>query len=815
MGAQPVGLVQGSDGNFYGTTARGGANGAGSLFKITTNGALTSLYSFAGGSDGATPDGALVQGNDGFFYGITYAGGGYTNESGQGQGTVFKIDTNGALTTLHSFAGASDGAGPNGSLALGSDGYFYGTTYGGGAYTNQSGPGQGTVFKMSTNGALTSLYSFTGGNDGANPVGLALGSDGYFYGTTRYGGYRGGSWSVIGSGTVFKIATNGALTPLYSFAGADGAQPNPLVRGSDGFFYGTTQNGGDTYTTWSPLGEGTIFKISTGGALTSLHYFSTNDGGQQPITALVEGRDGYFYGTAGTGNGYTYGTVFRITTNGDLTGLWAFGGEDSAYPCSQLVQGDDGYFYGTTAGFGRKPYDGSVYRVSTNGALFTLYEFMDANDGAGPTPLVQGRDGYLYGTTSQGGLYSDFADGGVQGTVFQISTNGALNTLHWFTGGNDGAYPGPIMQGNDGNLYGTTFGGGAYRDQYGYYQGTAFRAGTGGGLITLHSFTGTNDGGNPQGALVQGGDGLLYGVCGGGGLNYHGTVFQISTGGALTTLHLFTGLDGGSPQAALIQGSDGFLYGTTGGGGIDSLGTVFKISTSGALTTLHSFTGPEGSYPFAALVQGRDCDFYGTTYNGGTNGGGGTVFKITANGTLTSLYSFTGANDGLNPNGLVQGSDGNFYGTTFYGGSYSNGSGSFGTIFRITPNGALTTLYAFGSVTNVSGQSVDGAHPNGALVHGIDGGFYGTTLAGGLADYGTVFRLTAPPQPPQLTILLKPASIVLTWRANVGGFSLQSTTNLVGPTVWATNSAQPVLVNGWYTVTNPISGAQRFFRLSQ
>jgi len=207
-----------------------GAPGYGTVFKISTNGGLASLYFFSGGNDGANPQAGLVQGSNGNFYGTTYQGG--TNN----YGTVFKIRTNGGLTSLYSFTGGNDGANPQAGLVQGSDGNFYGTTYQGG--TNN----YGTVLKISTNGGLTRLYSFTGGYVGANPqAGLVQGSDGNFYGTTYQGGTN-------GIGTVFKISTNGGLTSLYSFGGKDGENPYAgLLQGSDGNFYGTTYRGGAGY----------------------------------------------------------------------------------------------------------------------------------------------------------------------------------------------------------------------------------------------------------------------------------------------------------------------------------------------------------------------------------------------------------------------------------------------------------------------------------------------------------------------------------------------------------------------------------------
>ena len=246
-GATPyAGLVQGSDGYFYGTTSGGGTNNTGTVFKINPSEALTSLYSFTGGTDGANPQAGLVQGSDGNLYGTTVNGG--TNNAG----TVFKISATGVLTTLYSFSGGSDGGNPQAGLVQGSDASFYGTTSGGG--TNNTG----TVFKISTNGALTRLYSFgsvqdTNGValDGAGPVaGLVQGSDGYIYGMT----YACGTNYY---GTVFRISTNGVLTSLYSFTGGnDGGNPQAaLVQASDGSFYGTTGGGGAG-------GAGTVFRLT-------------------------------------------------------------------------------------------------------------------------------------------------------------------------------------------------------------------------------------------------------------------------------------------------------------------------------------------------------------------------------------------------------------------------------------------------------------------------------------------------------------------------------------------------------------------------
>ncbi|HZR18011.1 MAG TPA: choice-of-anchor tandem repeat GloVer-containing protein [Verrucomicrobiae bacterium] len=348
------------------------------------------LYPFTGTNDGANPVAPLVQASDGNFYGTTRSGGRYTN------GTVFKINGNGVLSSLHSFSGTNDGANPEGGLVQGRDGNFYGTTSAGGRYTN------GTVFKITGSGVLTTLYSFSGAVDGANPVaGLVQGGDGSFYGTTPFAGR-------YANGTVFKISTTGVLTSLYSFSGAaDGGSPAAgLVLGSDGGLYGTTSSGG-SFT------NGTVFRISTNGVLTGLHSFTGGDGAN-PQAALVRGRDGNFYGTTYGGGAYSSGTVFQITTNGVLTRLYSFTGtNDGANPKAALVRAGDGTFYGTTV-FGGSSGDGTVFQINTNGGLADLHSF-SGGDGANPEAgLVLASDGSFYGTTSNGGQ-----QGG--GTVFRFN----------------------------------------------------------------------------------------------------------------------------------------------------------------------------------------------------------------------------------------------------------------------------------------------------------------------------------------------------------------------------------------------------------
>jgi uncharacterized repeat protein (TIGR03803 family) len=366
--------------------------------------------------------------------------------------------------------------------------------------------------------------------------------------------------------------------------------------------------------------------------------------------------------------------------------------------------------------------------------LTTLYSF-GGGDGANPyASLIQATDGNLYGTTINGGV-----NGG--GAVFKITLSGTLTTLYSFPSG--GLSSGPwagLVQGADGNFYGTTVEHGTSESCF-YGCGSVFKVTGRGALTTLYSFCSQSDctdGESPYASLIQAIDGNFYGTTFYGGANGIGTLFKITPSGTLTTFHSFNGTDGAEPYAALVQGADGTFHGATASGSMGS-GTAFKITPTGTLTTLYDFCSQfnctDGQDPFAALIQGMDGNFYGITAGGGVPPGFGTVYRITPNGTLTTLYSFCSifqggiCQDGEYPYGaLIQATDGNFYGTTAYGGA--NG---YGTVFKVTPSGTLTTLYSF--------DRGDGANPYAGLVQDTNGKLYGTTVGGGAYLFGTVFTL--------------------------------------------------------------------------
>ena len=429
---------------------------------------------------------------------------------------------------------------------------------------------------------------------------------------------------------------------------------------------------------------------------------------------------------------------------------------------------------------------GSYAQTISAQTLTTLHQFDNSvpTDGQNPfAGLVQGTNGIFYGTTPLGGTNSD-------GTVFQITSAGTLTTLHQFSGvATDGGGPeSGLAQGTDGNFYGTTTAGGTNGNS-----GTVFQITPAGTLTTLYQFGGVaNDGLSPTAGLVQGVDSNFYGTTSDGGTNGgKGTVFKITTAGTLTTLYQFGGLptDGVDPQAGLAQGTDGNFYGTTTHGGTNgNNGTVFQITPAGTLTTLYQFGGVanDGLIPIAGLVQGTDGKFYGTTFGGGTNGGNGTVFQITTAGTLTTLYHFGGLlTDGVNPvAALVQGIDGDFYGTTTSGGTNIID----GTLFRITSAGTLTMLYQFGGVAN------DGRTPRAPLVQGIDGDFYGTTELGGTNGAGTVFQFDT-------------GCLYALTPTNTASFTAAGGSGSVGVT--ATNGCDWTAVsqNGFITITSGSPGS--------
>jgi uncharacterized repeat protein (TIGR03803 family) len=407
--------------------------------------------------------------------------------------------------------------------------------------------------------------------------------------------------------------------------------------------------------------------------------------------------------------------------------------------------------------------------------------------------VIVGKDGALYGTTWGGG--SDAA-----GTVYRVNMDGTdFALLHSFTRKPDGLAPfARLVQATDGLLYGTTFYGGVSN------KGTVFRIGTNGGdYAVLYSFEGKPDGANPYGGLIQGSDGALYGTTQYGGTTNQGSVFKINPdGGGYTVLRSFRGAfsDASTPYSGLVEAADGMLYGTTSTGGSTLGGTIYRISRDGESYSIlrHLTHATDGASPKAELMQGNDGFLYGTTYSGGPQQNG-TVFRISTNGGFNVLYSFTNSPDGCEAwAGLVQGCDGQIYGTTSWGGN-TNG----GLIYRLNTDGS-----GYSILHHFSWAGPDGSHPFSTLAGGSNGVFYGTTWSGGTTGFGTVFRLALHPDL-GIASLGNDLSLVITGVSNQP-CRIEFTTNLV---TWD-KLADLILTNGTAQYRDPIAGgpSYRFYR---
>lgn len=784
-----AGLVEGPDGSLYGTAYEGGVSHYGAVFRLDTNAAFAVLVPF-NTANGALPHAGLALGTDGNLYGTTYKGGAY------GSGTIFRISPGGLLTTLASFKG-TNGAFPLAGLIQSADGALYGTATEGGAF------GLGTVFRITPKGLLTTLFSFAGVANGGHPAAsLIQGSDGNLYGSTKDGG-------AYGAGTVFRMTLDGALTTIAEFDGFNGANPDAaLVEASDGSFYGTTQYGGlnnqgvifrlsipssSPHITSQPVGTvayvgGTVaFSVASIGSpplsyqwqengtnlidagnisgsharTLTLTNINTADAGSYSV--IVSNKFGFMISTLAdlqvlvsgpfitlqpTNQTLSPGAIAILSANvlGNLPLSYQWrangtnlvdlgnlsGSRTDTLTITNITEANNGiYTLSITNVLGAvtsSPAALLVVPVTAPGTkLNTLHWFTGGLDGRNPSELVDGVDGYLYGTTQLGGRFRD-------GTVFALATNGGLSTLVSFDQTN-GAFPlAGLVRSTNGLLYGTTSGGGASDF------GTAFGVTPAGALTSVYAFTGGLDGASPDTTFVQGADGNFYGSTADGGANGFGTIFRITPQGAIAALHSFAGtIDGTAPSGALVQAASGQFFGSTPGGGLFTNGTIFSLSSNGSLTTRYSFTGgADGYFPVGALVLGDDGAFYGATRYNTIRGFAfyGTLFKFTADGAFTTLYPLNFTDGSYPAAGLILGADGNFYGTTEQGGANNHG-----TVFRMTPTGAASSLVELDGFN-------DGANPLTALTQASDGNLYGTTSSGGPSGHGTIFRLsfTGPPQ---------------------------------------------------------------------
>ena len=561
-GSTPTGVIRDWAGNLYGTTTYGGSAsgtaGAGVVFKIDTSGHETVLYTFTGGADGANPLAGVIRDRAGNLYGTTPNGGNALG--GLGSGVVFKVDTSGHETVLYTFTGGADGGSPYAGVILGPEAILYGTTDIGGTHN------QGVVFKVDTSGNETVLHTFMRGLGGDQPdlAGVILDSVGNLYGTTAFG-------AAGGQGAVYKLDTSGNETVLYAFPGAaDGQYPYNagVIFASDCHLYGTTAVGGKTgagvvyqldgdgdekvlysFATLTangfarPTGSvirdskgnfygttfigqadvgsgyGVVYKVDTAGHSTVLHNFTNGADGGNPYGGVIRDSKGNLYGTAIGGGESGAGVVFKVDASGHETVLYSFtGGADGGFPLGGVIRDSKGNLYGTTNGGGGASGAGVVFKVDTSGHETVLYTFTGGADGGFPLGgVIRDSKGNLYGTTNGGGGASG------AGVVFKVDTSNNETVLYTFTGGADGGFPLWVVLARDsaGNLYGTTAGGGTSG------AGVVFKVNAAGQETVLHSFTGGADGGTPYAGVILGPKGNLYGTTTVGGQTNAGVVFKI------------------------------------------------------------------------------------------------------------------------------------------------------------------------------------------------------------------------------------------------------------------------------------------------
>lgn len=703
-------LTEGQDGRLYGSTTAGGFFGKGSVYVIDA-GIPTTLHEFDG-SDGESPKGTLFAGSDGALYGTTSKGGDLTCRAPEGCGTVFRIAPDGTFATLVRFDG-SNGADPEGGLVEGADGVLFGTTLTGGT-TPGGETAAGTVFRISATGALTTVVTFDGAN-GAFPIGtLTRAADGSLYGATRQGG-------PAGFGTVFRLTPDGVLSTVVSFSGANGANPSDSpILASDGNLYGTTQLGGGMTCGRAQL-CGTIYRITPdmleADRLHTLVSFSDANGAL-PTGALRQLSDGDIYGTTMEGGAANAGTVFRLSLDGTFTSVASFNFDNGGLPQSGVIQATSGAIYGTTEEGGPGLY-GTVFELLPDGGIRTIVSFTGAV-GADPSGrLTQASDGHFYGITTSGG------ENGA-GAIFRMTRDGMVSTVASLESFSSGG----LMQASDGYLYGTTDGGGDTGD------GTIFRVSLGGTLTRLASFDVFANGAAPSGGLIEGSDGDLYGTTLFGVVPPEemfaapGGVFRFNRSDSTIVAEATFAMDdsdGVFPSSGVIEAPDGSFYGTAEMGG-NGFGTVFRVF-GGDVSAVASFS-EDNPYPASPLLLATDGNLYGTTYGDGF-ASDGSVFQLMLDGshTLNTLASFDFFLNGSFPyqQGLIEAADGSLWGTTTLG-----GPDGFGTVYRWSPEGGITTIHSFDGLT--------GDGPNSTLIKASDGAAYGTAFG---PQGGVVYRIVS------------------------------------------------------------------------
>ena len=518
---------------------------------------------------------------------------------------------------------------------------------------------------------------------------------------------------------------NSATTDPYGFY-----NPGTFAQGQNGNIYTTSVSGG-VGTGQGVSGNGTVFSMTTAGSLSVLNTFNVGiSTGYGPLSGVVLGTDGSFYGTTEIGGaagcGLGCGIVFKYSSNG-LGTLWAFtGGSDGGSPIAGPVEGSDGNYYGTTSLGGGTTSCGTVYKITPTGVLTTLYQF-DSTHGCTPnTPLVLGTDGNFYGVTTYGGTHGD-------GVVFKISPAEKETTIYNFDG-THGRFPeSPLVQGTDSNFYGTSETGGTLGS------GVVFKISSSGKLTVLHAFpSDANDGQAPTAGVVQALDGNFYGVTQSGGMFGSGTIYRINAAGTYSKLYDFDGTTASTPYVGLIQHTSGVFYGLTVQGGTSNSGTFYSFNEG--LAPFVNLVTSSGKVKASVQILGQG--FTGTT--GVSFNGIAASFKVVSDTYLTAMVpsgATTGSVTVTTPGGALVSNK--IYRVTPAIKSFSPASGTVGTPVMITGNSLTqTTKVTFGSVAATSFTVNSDGLVTATVPTGAKTGKIAITTPGGTATSTQTFTVT-------------------------------------------------------------------------
>ena len=659
-------LFQASNGKLYGMTSSCCVFGAYGIFfqydPVTKE--YDKVVDFNDTLKGSDPEGGVIQASDGKLYGMTCKGG------IKDWGVIFQYDPVTATFTKKFDFDNKNGSYPQGNLIQATDGKLYGLANTGGANDF------GVLFQYDPlTATFTKKFDFDGDQRGSNPLGsLIQAKNGKLYGLTSGGG-------TSGLGTLFEYdPITSTLVKKIEFSGAtDGSRPHgSLTEASDGNLYGLTTSGGANDL-------GVLFQYDPSSAAYSVKLeFNGTVNGANPKSSLVAAANGKLYGTTENGGAYEEGLVFEydpltstfkkkieFNDKGKLTGK---------YPIGSLTVGKDGMLYGMTYTGGIAGV-GVLYKLDPVTSTFSKeFDFHASSNGSTPTgSLMEAKDKMLYGITQTGGLND-------KGTIFQYDPTFDVYTKKFDFDGKSGAMPtGPMMQADDGKIYGTTQEGGT-NDRGVLFQFDPVTA----TCIAKVEFDGTN-GSSPYGELMQANNGKIYGMTREGGTNNEGVIFQFDPVTSDYSKKFDFGdntANGKYPEGGLTEGADGKLYGVATSGGLttssfaDGLGVLFQFDPATATyTKKFDFDGLSiGGNPNGTLMKTPNGKLYGLTTYGGTidkdhPSGHGVLFQFDpVTSGVSGMLNFNGVGKGSRPNGsLLLASDGNFYGVTNYGGLFNMG----------------------------------------------------------------------------------------------------------------------------------------------